>query len=161
MFSLIEKYSDYFNFGYINYNKEEFVCTSNKIIKAIDSVYIPKKKKDDHDYKHTSIMKIDDLIIQIKDHMKYYQKRIKESREKNENFYDTCQYYISSIKECRNKLAIIDYAKKYGIKYYIRVGFGDNHGEISGRGIGEAMHYVARNMKILEEDFVLFTEDNT
>ena len=40
------------------------------------------------------------------------------------------------------------------------IGFGDNHGQISGVGLGTVMDYEGRYIDIDEKDFVVFTEQN-
>lgn len=152
LYSLIKKYKDKFDLD-VDYGDDcKYSCNADMVIKEIKKVVRRKGK-----YSKVEIITIDDEIKRIDDNISTIKRCIKKDKEKNYD-YSYWKKYIKrydAIKKCR-----LNKAKELGLNYAIRLGFGDNHGDIRDGNVGYTMDYAGRNIKLVKDDFIIYTEQN-
>ena len=67
---------------------------------------------------------------------------------------DLTNHHIESFEQV---LQLMDIQDK-GFTHVVSISFGDNDGYISGGAVGTCMDYEGRDIKLLEDDFAVFTE---
>lgn len=149
LYNQINKWNQYFDLRYTNYNDETATINANDVINEI--------KKLGEDPATPITWKIEDYIIHLETELQrtqnYLTKLMKDGKHNN----DFVMEYI--FKMSSNITELEDLAKR-GFRTVHTISFGDNHGNISGEGVGEVMDYEGRNIYINKEDFVVFTEQD-
>ena len=69
-------------------------------------------------------------------------------------------YFKDYLVGLQNKLKKLKDCQESGFTSGLVVGFGDNHGNISGGTVGTTMDYEGRYININDKDLVIFTEQN-
>ena len=98
--------------------------------------------------KYFNLSHVDNIIEELNEDIKYYEDD-EDDDYKNDILRD---YYLQS--------GLIEDLKKNGFEHFFRIDFGDNHGDISGEGMGMIMDYEGRNLHLSKDDIYLFTEQN-
>lgn len=143
-----------FNITYTDCDDVTHTVTVWDVIRAIDSII----RSDDSDNwilpePHSIDDAIKDKERDIKDNKKY----LKEKLKPDEDEWD-CKFFQEMISRQEEDLRGLKRSKEKKLDKVFIVGFGDNHGEISGPGIGMAMDYAGRKIHIDDDDFRLYTE---
>lgn len=141
----IKKYGEYFRLIYDGYSGP-YSCTENDVIKAIEDL-VPDKYDDSG--------KMFPLTKLVEDIQKDIDLEEQWSKE-HPNKIHSDEYWMSCLDKKQNVEDLI----KAGFTHYMCVGFGDNHGDVSGGQLGYTMDYEGRYIHIKKEDFVVFTEQN-
>ena len=137
-------------FDYDYDNCEPYWCDVNDVIRAIDGV-LSGTRGCKEDFNRT-IVHVDKFIDDLNESLTFW----KQEDEKHPNETWNLEY----IKEIENVIARVQGAKDRGLTDMLQIGFGDNHGEIAGYGLGSLMDYKGRSIFVNDDDFVLFTEQN-
>jgi hypothetical protein len=103
-------------------------------------------------------LSVNTLASEIKD-LEENISRYREKSKLNKNI-PYRDMYLDFIMEGVNKKIVIEEAVKGGFVNFIRIGFGDNAGIISGGRIGTTMDYEGRGINIHKPDFIVTTEQN-
>jgi hypothetical protein len=148
---MIRKYKYHFYRSY-DYYDDSFNCTSNDVIKEIESA---RNKKDDN-YK-IEVRDIDDEINLVKIYIEDNKKCLKESEEEKNAHFE--KIYNEQWRELHSQLTDMEQAKKDGLNKVCVIEFGDGHGHIKGGNVGRAMDYSGRYIKLNKSDFVVFTSN--
>ena len=156
--ALIWKYRGHFSLSYdASWNDTNDcveTCNAQDVVEAIEKCAKDKNDK----WNAVKIVSIDDSINQFVDSIKEYDQMIKDKEDKcSMTLRDFYKQYKREAEEVIDKLNM---AKKKGLTSVFVIGFGDNHGQISGGGLGTVMDYEGRDIDIDEKDFVVFTEQN-
>ena len=72
----------------------------------------------------------------------------------------TSDFAAEYLAEARERLLDLENLRSLGFTQALVVGFGDNHGDIEGGNVGNAMDYEGREIRIDDDDFKLRTEQN-
>jgi len=159
LFNLIRKYKKIFNqsvdYGFGNV-EDTRSCDSGYVIDSIDSVITEDDKYDE--YSQCKIEPIKKLIKDYEEQVVYWENEVKKELERPEKrdpdasirYEDYAESYRVTIRELKE-------AKGKGLSSFLRIEFGDNHGQICG-GNAVAMDYNRDNLIIKEKDFYLLNE---
>jgi len=157
----ILKYKEHFNLSFDagwGDSNDIYNCNALDVASAIESC-VKSSKKDK--WNSVKVISIDDCLKNIIENKKQYSQYIKEEKDKvdkpNYSLTNIYERHNSILEEQLNKLRA---AKKRGLTSVINIGFGDNHGDISGGELGNCMDYEGRYISINNNDFIVFTEQN-
>jgi len=151
-------YQNYFYLAYDGYNWGSgsdyvFKCNALEVANAIQESY---ESKPIREWEEVKIENIDKLIADEKKALSAFLEEIDDvKRDSWMRKYDE-----ETIKEMNDKIKKLERSKGKGLDKVLVIDFGDNHGVISGGDLGNAMDYEGRYIKIDEDDFVVFTEQN-
>lgn len=95
-------------------------------------------------------------IVNVKEAME----SIQETIANWENYEDDDPWGHEIADRARMHIAILDKCNKNGLCSVLKIGFGDNHGEICGGNVGNTMDYAGRSIQMNEDDLVIVTEQN-
>ncbi len=143
-----------FDITYTDYDKVTHTIDVWSVIRAIDSII----RNDDADnWILPTPHPIDDAIKNkerdITDNEKYLKEKLKEDRDEWDR-----KYFREMIERDKEELRYLEESKEKKLDKVFIVGFGDNHGEISGSGIGMAMDYAGRGIFVDDDDLRIYTE---
>lgn len=119
------------------------------VIRAIDSVV---RTTPEDLWLLPATRKIDVVLKEHKDNKSY----LKEHMTKEEQY--TGSWYVDSISIVQHRIDLLNKAKSKGLTEVFVLGFGDNSGEISGKGVGAAMDDEGRKINIDDDDLIIFTD---
>lgn len=162
LYAMILKYREYFDLSYSNYENEIHSCTAKDIIEAIKLVMKNNKKAEE--WNKIYIQTIDEVIEQYQARIEDCQQELKKAKDKEKvkdsRYTWEVDFYTRDIKSYKDTISYFQRIQKKGLTTAITIGFGDNHGEISGPGIGEIMDYEGRNISLNKDDFAIYIEQN-
>ena len=126
-------------------NTHLLTCDTRDVIDAIDrnlndSLIWNKQKTNNIDEKIAELK----LVVDDSDGM---------DRELN-------HWEVHYIKEKSEQLKKLEKAKRLGLTGVLKIGFGDNHGEVCGGNVGTTMDYEGREIEVNDKDLIIFTEQN-
>ena len=131
---------------------DEHHCNAWDVANAIE---ICSSKVDK--YSESRFCKINEYIDYLKNKLESIIAQIKNT--KNVESY-LVKWMNEDKLDLENKIQKLQKAKKIGLNLVYCIEFGDNHGDISGGDLENAMDYDGRYIDIDEKDFVVFTEQN-
>ena len=147
LYEKLVKYKKYFNLTLGN------MATINiwDVIRELDSII---RIHDDQLWINPTIQKIDVVVKNLQESLNI----LKADLEKK----NLCSivWVSERVAFCEQKLKVLEECKKRNLVSVLKIGFGDNDGEISGGNVGTTMDYEGRHINIEENDFVIFTEQN-
>ena len=152
------KYSTHFDLVFENYDDVEHVCNVNDVITALKSVVKNASEKTEDDYDHAFIMSLDEKNDELEKELNSWRERLEESIKEDDN-YDT-SWIHNYMMEIYEKQRSIKQAIKRNLNCVIEVGFGDNHGQIEGTGLGTVMDYEGRYIRINQKNLIVYTDQN-
>lgn len=167
---LMKKYKKHFKLSYPDawWSGEENTSTEydyQDIINAIRCV-IDREKIPEYEDK-VAILPVETLIKEYQEQIKLYEEevqdilfqRAKDDEAKREYDYvnsdDYLRIYQDGLESFRAGIQKLEKRRNH---IYIKLEFGDNHGQIQGRGLGATLDQMGREIKLEEEDFWLLTE---
>lgn len=138
----MKKHESYFNLSHEGYNDEMYFCNHEEVLKCLEE--IPAVDAGEYCNK---------LIEEIEERKKDYKIYMSE-------FPSLVNYVKEDIDKMNLRLKKIKSKMKKGFNKVITVGFGDNHGDFSGDGIGCVMDYEGRYISIDDNSLYVETEQN-
>jgi hypothetical protein len=152
LFDLITKYHQYFDLQYNeNYGDKDDkpiqTITYKDVINSIKS--IPKLKSN-------CCMSFNDYVKELTQQNEIL---IKDLKTMPDNDFSK-KYYIEEYQYNMENLDRIKKAKLNQLNNIWTIGFGDNHGDVCGYGVGVIMDYEGRNIYINKNDFVVYAKLN-
>jgi predicted methyltransferase MtxX (methanogen marker protein 4) len=158
LFEKMVKYKEKFDL-YNEYGSGSDRINVWDIIHAIDPIL--RTNKEDPWYLPGPI-KLETYLANLKESLTMYENEyasaIKAEQDGNVPLLSP-NYALESVSEYKDKIKRIKKIIKKGIDHYIEISFGDNDGMISGGRVGMTMDYSGRDIKIDEDDFVVFVEN--
>jgi hypothetical protein len=143
-----------FNLCYLDWEKVGYSCTHEDIISDIKSVIKSSLGKDEWD--SVKVVSIDKAIKEVDKYIDTEEKSLTDPTYNEESK----KWMRKIIKILESKKMKFQKAKDQGFENVFEMGWGDNHGQISGGNTGMAMDYEGRRIKINEDDLIVFTEQN-
>lgn len=141
---IVTKYREFFNLTFNPYeDTAPQHCNYADVAEAIRDV------AKDPSVAHT----VDEAILVFEDNIKQTENYMVQSKHDD-------GYYMQELMQLHDQLDILMKAKKNGLTVAVNIGFGDNHGDVSGPGLGATMDYEGRGIRINREDLVVFTEQD-
>jgi hypothetical protein len=169
---LMSKYRKYFNISYSDPwwveetdGREHTPSSFNygDIVNAIECTIKRFVGKEDA-WDKVEILPIDKLIQDLKDsivyHSEYIKKEEEERRKQKDKYYRSpsyMEYLKEALEEDHKRLNTCSKLKGKGYSY-IKISFGDNHGQISGIGLGATMDYGRDQVKVNEKDLIVYVD---
>lgn len=153
---LILKWHQYFDLTYPwDYGDEDrpMHITAEDVVKAI------RPLKPGKGYEQPRQRAISTAIKCYTEERKRYEDDVLEERKKGERGW-LVEHYMDRIHELHNITAHLKSLKKKGFRYVTEIGFGDNHGEVQGVGVGDIMDYAGRHIDMEKDDLAIWTEQN-
>jgi len=161
LYTMISKYSKHFDLEHEGWDDLQYKCNSGDIVKAIKGA---AKSKSKYDFENISVVSIDDHIVNLKEQIVINDEAIKREQENKDKRYSATDLYSDLYSEwnsnIKDTIAKMRGLQKKGLTSICEIGFGDNHGQISGLGIGSIMDYEGRCININTKDFAVMTEQN-
>lgn len=146
---ILTKYCEQFSRSY-----DEWHCNAMDVVEAIEF-----RSKPDSDFHKVSCDSIDKVIADEQANLEYANEDV-ENAKKDKKSCLSMDYEIEIKQTLEAKIQKLESTKKKGLTTVLRIGFGDNHGEVQGGNLGYAMDYDGRYIDINEDDLVVFTEQN-
>ena len=156
LYAMISKYGDHFKLSHIGWDDIPDTCNAESVIRSIRGAARSTSK---YDFENISIVSIDKHISELKKQVKVNDEAIEED-EKADKGYSLTDLYSGWNAEINDKIEKLEALKKNGLTSICQVDFGDNHGQISGMGIGTVMDYEGRHININAEDFAVMIDQN-
>jgi len=156
LYDAIHKYSKHFQLSFdAGWGYEESIhsCNAQDVIDAIRGACA---RHSEYEWENITVVPIEDQIEELRASISEIRKELKKEDEKPV-MRDIYFRHLSDLESHLNKLKS---ANKKGLTDVAVIGFGDNHGHISGGDVGYAMDYEGRNISIEKDDFMVFTEQN-
>lgn len=141
LIELIRKNSKSFDINYYDDYVGRYKCNAEDVINSISDCLNMID-----DYNQVRIYDKKELISRVNKDVSYW----KESYGKN--FYKEAPEDLLKIKYILNNVNLNK------IDSVLEIQFGDNHGNIRGTDIGYAMDYKGREIHIVEDNFIVLTE---
>jgi len=157
LYDSIRNHYDYFDISFYDYENNCHKCNAEDVINSIKSVLVDEIGEE-YQCDNTSIVSIDDFVDNLERELNFLEKDIEEINEDRDSFM--INTYMQEIFDYVGKISNIKKAKEKGFNSVLKIDFGDNHGHISGKGIGMAMDYEGRNIYIKKDDLIVFTDQN-
>jgi len=148
LYELLVKYKEHFKLHYELFNEEVYDIHVWDVIRALDQVV---KSNSEQLWIRPEIRKIDEGIQELKSDLDSW---------KNDVSFREDGWVKRIVTGIQEKIALLESAKEKGLTSFLKIGFGDNDGEISGGRVGTTMDYEGRKIRIDEPDFVIVTEQN-
>jgi hypothetical protein len=146
---ILTKYREQFNRSY-----DEWSCRAQDVVEAIENCF-----RSDHDWHKVSPVSIDNILENYNAGLKEIMTYVEEAKDKPSSIWPgQGNYFLEKKQETEDKIKKMKAVKKRGLTTVLVIGFGDNHGEVSGGNLGHAMDYDGRNIDINAKDLVVFTE---
>ena len=144
---ILTKYSDQFTCDY-----DEYHCSALEVVRAIRGCFKSSR---------IELISVDEVIADNVAYLKRIKKDIKRAKvEPKISWPNEVDHYTNHMFEVEAKIEKMKSIKEKGLTTVLMVGFGDNHGEVCGGRVGNAMDYAGREIGIDNEDLVVFTEQN-
>jgi hypothetical protein len=152
----ILKWHQYFDLTYPwEYGDEDRVThiTAEDVIKSIRNLKLGRG------YDQPRQKAISTAIKHLTDQRKQYEADALEAKDDDKRQW-LVGHYMEYVHKLYNVVAHLKSLKKKGFKYVTEIGFGDNHGEVQGVGVGDIMDYAGRHIDMEKEDLAVWTEQN-
>lgn len=107
-------------------------------------------------YPHVSSIPL--LLREFEEELKSWEKDL--ANRSNDGSDLSEDFYIRNIRKSKDKITTIKNAIERGFNSFVKVDFGDNHGEIQGGKIGTVMDYSGRYININDDSLIVVTEQN-
>jgi len=127
-------------------------CTVEDVIAALDKFLSGRLSSLDFSGK---VEYINDLLARRTADIRSWEEMYEDDVEDWEQ-----KWITDSISEIKQIIGLIKGAKDRGLLSVVQMGFGDNHGEVWGDGLGVVMDYKGRGIFVNDDDLVIFTEQN-
>jgi len=150
----IRNHKNPFNLCYLDWEKVSYSCSHEDIISDIKSVTKSSLGKDEWD--SVKVVSIDKAIKEVDQFIDAEKRYLTDPTCSKE----TKRWAEKCIKILESKKMKFQKAKEEGFENVLEMGWGDNHGQISGGNTGMAMDYEGRRIKINADDLIVFTEQN-
>jgi len=148
-FDALANHAEEFNLSHDHWDDELVTINVGHIVRELEPLL---------ESKEINIIPIESLINDFRERIYNYQQYMDESEK--EGRYSLNDLYQESIDAMSKMLHKTVSAAKSGLTHSLVVGFGDNDGEVSGRGVGTIMDYEGRDLNIDDHDLVIMTEQN-
>jgi len=146
LFKSLLNHKEKFDLNFDSYDGTHASIDVWDVIRSMDSVI---RTYNDELWIHPTIQNIDEKIKMLEKDINEFSEKEKEDEWYME-YNNDIRRVVKKLKECKEK----------GLTSYLEIGFGDNHGVISGQGIGSIMDYEGRDIEIDSDDLVLLTEQD-
>jgi len=160
---ILPKYKDTFNLSFEDYEDNMHYCNVDDIINALkENVKNPEDQKENvenaENWYDIYPICIDDSILALKEKIKDSTKQLDDPAQFGDWYKEMLQRHIECFSAEIEKLSE---AKRRGLNSVIYIEFGDNHGHVSGPGVGYAMRYNSRYISIDSRDLVVYSSENS
>jgi len=158
LYKQLLEHSDAFDVTFISYDNSIFRANVHEIIQAIKDLRKVEKwdRKSSWQY-DVKVEKLSEIEKDIKEEIGYIEKEIKENAQKKIGSYSWKYHYLAELKD---QLRLVKDARSRKFRRFLRIGFGDNDGDVCAGNLGTAMDYEGRKIKIDDEKLIVFTQQN-
>jgi len=157
LYKAMLKYEDHFSLENDYWEGGKSTIDVWDVIQALDGAI---KSNPEQLWLRPEIKTIDEAIKGLEEDAASWKNQIRESAEEDKSGDVTFDWEKEALRKAISTLHLLQKGKERGLTSVIKVGFGDNHGEISGDIVGCTMDYRGRHIRIDESDFIVVTEQN-
>lgn len=135
---ILTKYRDSFKRSY-----DEYHCNALDVVKAIEECI-------------KECVSIDKVILDTMAILEGTLEYTERHKDKKDRYFIEMELRLK--QELENKIEKLKGIREKGLNSVVIIGFGDNHGDVSGGNIGYAMDYGGRDIDINNDDLVVFAK---